>query len=292
VDLAALGLPGTYRGYEYWTGTDFGEISGSLTLAVPPRDCRIVVLRPREDRPQIVSSNRHITQGATDLSGISWRPILRTLVWTQDLVEGFPHRTALTRSGFSTVYVTTGDDQVTATATTRDDTFVLDIRAGRSGKAILQAVYSDCADADGDGFGIPGSPPCPAAGPDCDDDPADDPDGCETCTCGTGECAGCARCVHPMALEFFGDEYDSNCNGEQDCFVATAAFGSGMAGKVHPLRRFRDRVLLRSEAGRALVNAYYAIGPVLADFLAEREWLRSASRTALLPLIGLSWLVF
>jgi len=291
VDLDALGLAGTYRGWEYWTGTDFGIISGNLSLAVPPRDCRLVVLRPLENHPQILSSNRHITQGATDLSGVSWKPLARTLVWTQDLVPGFPHRVTLTRSGFPYVHVRTLDGTVTATVTRQEDVFQVDLRAERPGPVALQAVFGDCLDADGDGFGTAGSLPCPFPEPDCDDDPADDPDGCDVCRCGTEACAGCARCVHPFAREFFGDAHDSNCNGDQDCFVATAAFGTGLAGKLEPLRAFRDRVLLRSPAGRALVNAYYGAGPELAEALEGREWLRAGVRFAVLPWVGLLWLL-
>ena len=97
--------------------------------------------------------------------------------------------------------------------------------------------------------------------------------------------------MHPFAREFVGDEFDTNCNGQLDCFVATAAFGSTLAFKLEPLRAFRDRVLLGSESGRRLVNRYYALGPELAEVLEGRAWLRSAVRAAMLPVIGLLWLL-
>jgi hypothetical protein len=69
------------------------------------------------------------------------------------------------------------------------------------------------------------------------------------------------------------------------CFVATAAWGSPMAPEVELLRRFRDRVLLPSAAGRAFVSAYYRLSPPAAAFISERPPLRAAARFFLAPLL-------
>lgn len=52
--------------------------------------------------------------------------------------------------------------------------------------------------------------------------------------------------------------------GGGSCFVATAAWGDRLAPDVVWLRRYRDRVLVRSAAGRAFIRAYWRIGPRLA----------------------------
>jgi hypothetical protein len=72
------------------------------------------------------------------------------------------------------------------------------------------------------------------------------------------------------------------------CFVATAAYGSTLAGEVGALRRFRDRHLRTNAAGRALVAAYYQWGPGLAEAERGNEPLRAAVRTALRPLVALA----
>lgn len=64
------------------------------------------------------------------------------------------------------------------------------------------------------------------------------------------------------------------------CFVATAAFGAG-APELDVLRRFRDRVLARSAAGRAFIAWYYRQGPGLAAALRRRPALRRVTRAGL-----------
>lgn len=52
-------------------------------------------------------------------------------------------------------------------------------------------------------------------------------------------------------------------SGKQ-CFVTTAAYGDADHPVVETLRRFRDRLLLPTETGKALVRYYYDAGPSLA----------------------------
>jgi len=72
------------------------------------------------------------------------------------------------------------------------------------------------------------------------------------------------------------------------CFVATAAYGTPFAEKIDVLREFRDRVLMKSVAGRKLVDAYYACAQEPAETVAGSPVLRFLVRTLLLPVIGLA----
>ena len=71
--------------------------------------------------------------------------------------------------------------------------------------------------------------------------------------------------------------------GGGDCFIATAAYGTPMADELNVFRQVRDRFLLRSAPGTALVNAYYAVSPPVAGIIDEHPSLRTATRYALTP---------
>ena len=68
------------------------------------------------------------------------------------------------------------------------------------------------------------------------------------------------------------------------CFVATAAYGSFLAGEVGALRAFRDAALRSNLPGEVAVEGYYTFGPLLARTIAPSETLRRAARAALAPL--------
>lgn len=72
------------------------------------------------------------------------------------------------------------------------------------------------------------------------------------------------------------------------CFVATAAYGTPLASEIGALRRVRDRYLSSEAPGRALVHAYYAVGPTLARFVAAHDTLRGLVRAALSPVVALA----
>jgi hypothetical protein len=138
---------------------------------------------------------------------------------------------------------------------------------GEDGTLLLTSS-SPCVDNDGDGYGDPQGPECTYPIRDCDDgDPA----------------------VNPGALEVAGNAKDDDCDGKVDepCFIATAALGTQMEGKIEVLRSFRDRRLADSTLGRVLINTYYEYSPPIAEYIGEREWLRSLVRILLFPVIGI-----
>jgi hypothetical protein len=75
-----------------------------------------------------------------------------------------------------------------------------------------------------------------------------------------------------------------------ECFIATACFGSKYKPAVVLLRQFRDHYLLTNEIGKRFVAFYYRISPPLANRIAASDELKLATRIALTPLILLAFL--
>lgn len=72
------------------------------------------------------------------------------------------------------------------------------------------------------------------------------------------------------------------------CFIATAAYGTAMAGEVQTLRDFRDKYLLTNPIGQAFVDFYYEVSPPIAEFISEHPILKPIVRAALLPAVLMS----
>lgn len=79
---------------------------------------------------------------------------------------------------------------------------------------------------------------------------------------------------------------------EDECFIATAAFGSKFSWPVTLLRQFRDQYLLTNDMGKSLVRFYYNNSPPLADYIAGSEGLRLLVRILLVPVIALVYLLY
>lgn len=91
---------------------------------------------------------------------------------------------------------------------------------------------------------------------------------------------GFSNCDESLQGNFFGGEI-----GPDPCFIATAAYGSPLDPHLDSLRGFRDRFLLTNAVGRHLVSFYYRYSPPIANFIADRDWLRALVRAILTPII-------
>jgi hypothetical protein len=74
------------------------------------------------------------------------------------------------------------------------------------------------------------------------------------------------------------------------CFIATAAYGTTMAGEIEILRRFRDEYLLTNPVGQVLVALYYRVSPPMAEFITEHPSLKPIVRAGLVPAVAMSTL--
>ncbi|MEO9363385.1 MAG: CFI-box-CTERM domain-containing protein [Nitrososphaera sp.] len=88
-----------------------------------------------------------------------------------------------------------------------------------------------------------------------------------------------------------GATANNNNSIKSGCLIATAAFGSELAPQVQELREFRDGLALKTMAGASFMNVfngwYYSFSPNVADYERGQDWLRSAVRTSVYPLLGI-----
>ncbi len=91
--LEGIGLPPgrTWLGFDFWEDGFVGPLSGKLEATLKPASCRVLSLRPDPGRPVVLSTSRHITQGAVDLLSETWDGQACVLGGTSDVVGGDPY---------------------------------------------------------------------------------------------------------------------------------------------------------------------------------------------------------
>ena len=64
-----------YIAFEFWTKKFLGSFTGTLPLGAIDSTyrCQGFCIREKKPHPQIIATNRHISGGAVDLSGVQWR---------------------------------------------------------------------------------------------------------------------------------------------------------------------------------------------------------------------------
>ena len=81
--------------------------------------------------------------------------------------------------------------------------------------------------------------------------------------------------------------------GEIDeCFIATAAFGSKFEPAVVLLREFRDQFLLTNYLGEKFVQFYYRASPPIAHYIADNMILKYLVRALLIQMVGMVYILF
>ncbi len=91
LDRLGLAAGQTYVAFDYWGNALVAPFQGRLRLSVPKQSCRILAVRPALDRPQVISTSRHITQGIVDILEEKWDATTRTLSGRSQVVGGDPY---------------------------------------------------------------------------------------------------------------------------------------------------------------------------------------------------------
>ncbi|MCI0513667.1 alpha-galactosidase [candidate division KSB1 bacterium] len=64
----------TYLGYDFWMEKFFGEVRNTLTVTVLPASVTLLALHEKTGFLQVISTDRHVLQGAIELEEVAWNP--------------------------------------------------------------------------------------------------------------------------------------------------------------------------------------------------------------------------
>ncbi|HJQ79703.1 MAG TPA: hypothetical protein VJ828_07095 [Lacipirellulaceae bacterium] len=98
-----IGLPpgDRYITFDYWDDK-FGINEGdAVHMMIDAASCRILALRPMAERPQLISTSRHITQGVVDVISESWDADSKSLSGVSRVVAGDPYELRIARAASS-----------------------------------------------------------------------------------------------------------------------------------------------------------------------------------------------
>jgi len=96
---------------------------------------------------------------------------------------------------------------------------------------------------------------------------------------------------YTISAEFGEEEAEADPPGSGWCFIATAAYGTPMAGEIQVLREFRDGYLLTNPPGEAFVALYYRFSPPVARLIEDHPTLKPVVRAGLAPVVAMSNIV-
>lgn len=90
---ADLGLPGDrpIHVYDFWNQEYLGAWEKGYAVTVAPSSVRLLTLEASEDRPQLISTSRHITQGWVDLEALKYDAKTLTYSGVSRVVKDAPY---------------------------------------------------------------------------------------------------------------------------------------------------------------------------------------------------------
>jgi len=97
-----------YHAYEFWTDTYLGKLKGTdrLERNLKPGHCAMISVRRALNRPQVISTDRHLLQGWVDLNEVTWNPESGVLIGVAKLVEDETFRIVLAGNGSKLTLIT------------------------------------------------------------------------------------------------------------------------------------------------------------------------------------------
>ena len=90
-DELGLDAAADYAIYEFWTGTYQGVRKARFDMPVPGHGVRLLAVHRAQAVPQFLSSDRHVTQGGVELTGLAWDGARNVLTGAVKAVKDIGH---------------------------------------------------------------------------------------------------------------------------------------------------------------------------------------------------------
>jgi hypothetical protein len=81
----------TYIAFDFWNNKLTGEIKNELQVIVPPLSVKLLAVHEKPAFPKIISTDRHILQGAVELEDVKWDNDKQILSGISNGVPGSPY---------------------------------------------------------------------------------------------------------------------------------------------------------------------------------------------------------
>ncbi len=90
IDICSdLGLEsGEYVAFDFWEKKPVEIKDGKIRVTLSGMSSLVASVHKKKGRPQVVSTSRHVTQGASELKDVKWDPALNRLSGVSDVVKG------------------------------------------------------------------------------------------------------------------------------------------------------------------------------------------------------------
>jgi hypothetical protein len=131
-----------YLLYEFWNRQFLGARRDGFELRVEPRSNRLLAIHARRDRPQFLSTNRHVSQGGVELTDATWDKERAELSCRFKLVENDP-LTAVFHVPPPFVFAKAAADgaQIESTSTDADPMLSVTLRRATTGEAMVHLRF-------------------------------------------------------------------------------------------------------------------------------------------------------
>jgi alpha-galactosidase len=72
----------TYLAFDFWKQQFVGEVSGKLKVTIQPGTVTLLTIHEKSGKPQFISTDRHVLQGAVEMENVAWNEETKTLTGT------------------------------------------------------------------------------------------------------------------------------------------------------------------------------------------------------------------